>query len=464
VSNVARMLPNDQLRRERLRRGWSREYVAGQIGIADAKTIGRWERGVAFPSSYFLQKLCNLFGMMAQDLGLYQGEPEAAPAPRQSPPSQKVTQAPASTFLHDPALPPPLTETGGLVGRDELLALLKQRLCVDKNPMALAFNGLPGVGKTALATELAHDENVRRQYSDGVLWIELGPRPDVPGLLRRLGTLLGCAAEMAHLSSTEAWARAIRSAIGERRMLLVVDDAWKSEEALAFKVGGPNCTYLLTTRIPSVALHFANGGAMRVRELDENNGVRLLAHFVSEFVSEEPGAARALVESVGGLPLGLILMGKYLQSEAYTGQPRRLRAALARLRQAEERLQLTIPQAPLERHTGLPEGAPLSLAALIGMSYWLLDEATRQALARLATFPAKPQSFSEEAALAVSGAPLEVLDNLVDTGLLESAGPGRYTLHRTIADYAGTQRSAEVAEGRLAEALYSTPARELAFR
>jgi transcriptional regulator with XRE-family HTH domain len=74
VRNAAGMLPNEQLRLERQRRGWSREYVAEQIGLADSKTIGRWERGVAFPSSYFLQKLCALFGMLAQDLGLYQEE------------------------------------------------------------------------------------------------------------------------------------------------------------------------------------------------------------------------------------------------------------------------------------------------------------------------------------------------------------------------------------------------------
>ncbi len=71
VRNAIKMLPNEQLRRERQRRGWSREYVAEQIGVADPKTIGRWERGVSFPSSFLLQKLCNLFGMLAQDLGLF---------------------------------------------------------------------------------------------------------------------------------------------------------------------------------------------------------------------------------------------------------------------------------------------------------------------------------------------------------------------------------------------------------
>jgi tetratricopeptide (TPR) repeat protein len=49
--------------------------------------------------------------------------------------------------------------------------------------------------------------------------------------------------------------------------------------------------------------------------------------------------------------------------------------------------------------------------------------------------PAKPESFSEEAALAISACPLSILDELLDTGLLESVDQ-RYTFHQTIADYA----------------------------
>src|SRR5437660_12662732 len=87
------MLPNEQLRRERQRRGWSREYVAEQIGIADVKTIGRWERGVAFPRAYFLQKLCALFGMLAQDLGLYQEDSNSLPItePLQTPQDSNIS-------------------------------------------------------------------------------------------------------------------------------------------------------------------------------------------------------------------------------------------------------------------------------------------------------------------------------------------------------------------------------------
>jgi len=466
VRNAASMLPNEQLRRERQRRGWSREYVAEQIGLADAKTIGRWERGVAFPSSYFRQKLCVLFGMLAQDLGLYQEAGNNFLVSGQllisSPPIHRgdlpIYRGENNDFslsappLYDPAIPLPLTEIGGLVGRDELLDLLKQRLCTGKRSPLTALNGLPGAGKTALAIELTYDCDVQRHFSDGVLWVELGPGPDVPGLLSRWGALLGfTAAEMANLTNGESWARAIHTAIGMRRMLLVIDDAWKSEEALAFKVGGPNCAYILTTRIPSVALHFANDGAFTVRELSEEDGLRLLACFAPAIVTGEPGAARALVQSVGELPLALTLIGKYLQSQTYDGQPRHLRAALEHLRHTEERLQLTILQSPLERHTSLPAGVPLSLEAVIGISIWQLDEVAQHALAMLSALPAKPHSFSEETALAVSAVSVEVLDFLINVGLLESTGPGRYTLHRTIADYASVQRSHADADERMVE-------------
>ncbi len=452
VRNAASMLPNEQLRRERQRRGWSREYVAEQIGLADAKTIGRWERGVAFPSSYFLQKLCTLFGMLAQDLGLYQQKSDNFSASRQLLADQDNVFSLSTPPLYDPAIPLPLTGIGDLVGRHELLDLLKRRLCTTNRPTLLALDGLPGVGKTALAIELTFDYAVQRHFSDGVLWVELGPGPDVPGLLRRWGILLGLIpAAMANLTNEEAWARAIRTAIGMRRMLLVIDDAWKSQEALAFKIGGPNCAYLLTTRIPSIALHFANDGAFIVRELSEEDGLRLLARFVPDIVTGEPGAARSLVQSVGELPLALTLIGKYLQSQTYDGQPRHLRAALEHLRYTEQRLQLTTPQSPLERHAGLPAGTPLSLEAVIGISNWQLDGATQHALAMLSALPAKPHSFSEEAALAVSGAPVEVLDTLLNAGLLESTGPGRYMLHRTIADYASTQHSHADADARMVE-------------
>jgi transcriptional regulator with XRE-family HTH domain len=454
IRKMIKMLPNERLRQERQRRGWSRQYVAEQIGVADPKTIGRWERGVAFPSSYFLQRLCSLFGMLAQNLGLFPGEHDDA---LQTVAEQRmfhrtgifsVTTSP----VYDPAIPQMLVDTDGLVGRDELLEQLKQCLCAGKRVNVSALNGLPGVGKTALARELIYDNDMQRHFSDGILWVSLGQRPNLSGLLGRWGSLLGIpATEMALLKGEEERARAIRDVIGMRRMLLVIDDAWKIDEALAFEVGGPNCAYLLTTRIPSVALHFANGGTFAVRELDEEDSLKLLARFTPDIVANESRATRELAKSVGGLPLALTLLGKYLQSQAYSGQPRRLRAALERLGRAEERLQLTMQQAPFENVSSTSVHTLLSLQAVIETSVRQLNEAELRLLSELSAFPAKPHSFSEEAALAVSDAPVELLDELIDAGLLESAGPERYTLHQTIVDYANTRQCNPVTYERMVE-------------
>ncbi len=58
----------DNLKRERQLRGWSQEDVATRIG-SDPKTVGRWERGLTYPSPYFQQRLFELFGKDASALG-----------------------------------------------------------------------------------------------------------------------------------------------------------------------------------------------------------------------------------------------------------------------------------------------------------------------------------------------------------------------------------------------------------
>ena len=102
-------------------------------------------------------------------------------------------------------------------------------------------------------------------------------------------------------------------------------------------------------------------------------------------------------------------------------------------------MSLTELRGPNEKHTSLPTENSLSLHAVISVTDSLLSASTRTALYALSVFPAKPDSFSEEAALAIMDASVEDLDILSDMGLLETSAAGRYTLHQTIADYARTQ-------------------------
>src|SRR5260370_39171006 len=65
---------NERLRHQREIYGWSRNYVDEKIE-SDPRTVARWERGKTFPSPYYRQKLCELFGKKADELGLIKDEP-----------------------------------------------------------------------------------------------------------------------------------------------------------------------------------------------------------------------------------------------------------------------------------------------------------------------------------------------------------------------------------------------------
>ena len=419
--------PRLRLTEARIERNWSQQDVADRIGTTHLN-VSRWERGITKPGPYFRRKLCSLFGKSEQELDL-ESTPVSSAAVR------AISASADAEALFDPTIP--LQPAIRLVGRDNELNSLKQRLYAGGSVALTALNGLPGVGKTALAIELAHDHEIRAHFHDGILWAALGPEPNMLGLLSRWGAMFGISStEMANLSDSEAWAIALRRAIGLRSMLLVIDDAWRIEDALTLKVGGPICAHLVTTRFPNIATAVATGGASPIQELGEDDSMSLLRMLAPKVVEHEEQKAHDLVHAVGGLPLALTLMGNYLRMQAYSGQTRRIDAALKRLSSAEKRFQISEPRGPVERHSSLPAEAPLSLRSVFAVSEQQLDEQTRAALYALSVFPPKPNSFSEEAALAVTNCIVDVLDTLFDAGLLESSISGRYTLHQTIADYA----------------------------
>jgi tetratricopeptide (TPR) repeat protein/transcriptional regulator with XRE-family HTH domain len=466
------------LKVERELRGWSQAKVAEALNTT-VRTVSRWEQGQTLPYPFYREQLCQLFGKDARHLGLLPEREDVETCkdcglslsactcpPAEDPlapqiPSQAALPYPPSgaspTFgaspkaTYDPTIPEALGSASGLLGREHLLRQAKQCLFEKKR---LALCGLPGIGKTALTIALATDPQAQERFQDGILWAGLGPQPDILGLLVRWGKLLGITpGEVENASSQQDWRRALQAAIGQRCLLLVIDDAWSINDALALQVGGAECAYLLTTRQPQVAFAFAQEKTITIHELAEADGLALLARFVPQLVQQEVEEARALVHEVSGLPLALMLMGKYLAAHFLPGQPHRIQRALAQLHQATQRLQIS----PSDRSlSNLALDVPLSLYAAIAISDQRLSLLAHRALCALSVFPAKPDSFTEEAALAVVGTvpcaslePIEILDELWDAGLLESNGPGRYCLHQTIVNYAQTQVENSEAEQRL---------------
>jgi hypothetical protein len=93
----------------------------------------------------------------------------------------------------------------------------------------------------------------------------------------------------------------------DKKMLLVVDDAWHTSDVQAFQVGGEGCRVLVTTREAEVP--DAERIEMDVMSQDEALELLLSKAQRQQLNEQEQEQARKLVEMVGYLPLAVELAG-----------------------------------------------------------------------------------------------------------------------------------------------------------
>lgn len=336
-----------------------------------------------------------------------------------------------------PFLAPP-APSQALVGRDEILQKLKSRL-FQGGPLGIgALDGLPGIGKTAVAVALANDKEVLSTFSDGVLWAGLGKQGDVMTALASWGEVLGVSiADLGKAKTVESRARLVHSAIGLQRLLLVVDDAWSVPDSLAFRLGGPNCGHIVTTRLPEVASEFAGSGAFVLPELDVEQSRALLNDFLPTIPSSAVEEVNRALCALGGLPLSVVLLGVSLRRAAMVGE-HRIKELLRDVLNPSARVALERSLGPLDMHPSLPKKASVSLGGIIQISYDDLRPVERTCFRRLAYFPPKPNTFSRAAALAVGASERATFDQLIERRLVERIRDDRCSLHQSLWDFAST--------------------------
>lgn len=345
----------------------------------------------------------------------------------------------ASQFIRPDEKPPLFVNVPQLPthfqGRAELVEELATRL-VAGDTLSLSAEGLPGVGKTTLAVALAHHRRLLEHFKDGVLWTGLGKQPDVSGALATWAEALGT--DVSHLPTESQRALAVHNAIGQRRLLFVIDDVWHEEVADLMKCGGPSCCHILTTRNQDIAHQFAGeGGTTSVPVLSEDRAFQLLTALAPQTCAADPEAARDLVRAVGGLPLAIELLGGYLAATRQSAFRKSRKKALVEMKDRKRRLELA------SRRLGTVPGSPqVKLQETIELSLTDLPQLAVQAFYALGAFAPKPEQFSLEAAKAVTEADEETLALLIARNLLEAvdadadADEEWLALHQTLWDVA----------------------------
>ena len=314
------------------------------------------------------------------------------------------------------------------VGRAQVLSELVDLLTMSRRPAA-AVSGLVGAGKTALAVELANDPQITARFTGGVLWGGLGAQPDPATVLNQWAAALNL--ELADLPDLRQRGRRLSAAIGERKVLVVLDDAWDPEPPELLRLGAPNVVHLLTTRSLEIAETFAGADmAIVLPVLDDDPGFALLESLAPKACIAAPAAARGLVQKVGNLPLAIVMLGGYLRSSGAKHFASQRAQAISQAGDPATRLALAT------KRLGAETGGLVTLADIVGLSLHGLPEAVQQAFHALGAFAAKPARFDLDAALAVTGADEDALGALIDRNLVEIDEDEQMALHQVVADAA----------------------------
>lgn len=338
-----------------------------------------------------------------------------------------------------PGSAPPLPSL--IVGREEDLGNLKENLGITGKPKAslqilTAIKGWPGVGKTTIASALAHDEDIKKAFPDGVLWTSLGQEPNLLSEIAAWGRALGTD-ELLRAKNLEEAKSQLTALLRNKQMLLIIDDVWQPEHAEPFNVGGSNCATLITTRRDDVANTLAPTASSiyRLKVLKDEDALTLLRELAPTVVKKHPNESLVLVQELEGLPLALQVAGRLLNAEANRGF-----GVIELIDEMRKGAKLLEAVAPADRIDLVNETTP-TITALLQKSLDLLDEKTRDCYAYLGVFAPKPATFDLEAMKFVWQVedPKPMVKTLVDYGLLEFVPEmDRYQMHALLVMLAKT--------------------------
>jgi NB-ARC domain/TIR domain len=315
------------------------------------------------------------------------------------PVKERRSEGASGRLVNVPNLPPHFLPRPG-----DFQALKDALLAGPTKPVALTgtgtfgLQGMGGIGKTVLASALAHEPEVREAFSDGIYWLTIGQKPNLLDLQNQLLRQLTGSKET--FTTEEEAKDALREALEGRLALLVVDDAWTIDHADAFSVTAPPARLLITTRNNEVLVGLG-AEEHRLDVLLPDDALKMLTGWVGQKSADTlPPEAAEVAKECGYLPLALAMIGAMIRL-----RPTAWKDALGRLQRADlEAVKRNFPGYPYpdllranevsveglesadsERYLDLavfPEDQPIPEEALRVL--WNLDEAdTHDCMTRL---------------------------------------------------------------------------------
>ena len=215
------------------------------------------------------------------------------------------------------------------VQRENEYGALRDLLLDDKheNPVAntTAIHGGGGFGKTTLAKALCHDEQIYDAFTDGIVWVELGPDAGDSEVLAGLRTLYQAfTTRPATFTQIGDGARQLSEELTNKKTaaLIVIDDVWHRWQLDPFLEVGPECARLFTTRQAAIVAD-VHAREVPVDEMTESESIALLRNQLTEKhrATADEESLRRLATRVGEMAIMLELVAKQLNDALRRGKP-----------------------------------------------------------------------------------------------------------------------------------------------
>lgn len=336
----------------------------------------------------------------------------------------------------NPPNPPPL-----FIGRNDDIHFIKERLGITstkEKPLSVqvltAVRGWPGVGKTATATVLARDLDIAKTFPDGVLWASLGEKPDLRLEMSAWAHALKTT-NLPHSLTLKEIVILLTELLKNKRTLLIVDDVWETDHIAPFQqTKGKDCALLITTRLPSVVneLSLPSEAIYNLPVLTEEKALELLSILAPSVTNKYPDECKKLVCDIEYLPLALHVAGRMLNMEEKTGLG--ITDLLKELKEGANIIEAKAPSNLIDLEN---ETIP-TVATLLRKSTERLDAQTRRYFTLLGPFAPKPASFDLNALKFIWSLedPKPVIRTLINHGMLEPLGAGRFQMHALLISHA----------------------------
>jgi len=308
------------------------------------------------------------------------------------------------------------------VGRAEVLENLHQRLQQTERIAICAVAGMGGVGKTELALQYALHHREQGTYPGGLCWIQAGDGVVGTQIISFARTQLDLRLPDG-LELTEQVAYCWRHWRGGD-VLFIFDDVRNYGQIKPYLPPAESrFKVLITTRRQRLGASFQR---IHLDVLTEEAAIALFVSLIGqERIEAEPEQVKRLCQQLGYLPLGLELVGRYLQRKPDLS-----------VEKMYQRLEL--------KHRSLrnPDGdmtAQFGIEAAFELSWQELSQEAQTLACFLSVFALAPipwewveQCWLEEEVEALEDARD---DELVNRSLLERVNKGSYQLHQLIREF-----------------------------